>query len=203
MKYIGETSRSGYERLREHYKDLENISPRSHMLKHYIEKHKEIKVEEMKFSVKILKSYRSAFERQIGESVYINHNLKQGTYLLNSKNEYNRCIIPRLEIDLGKDEYILEYEENEKEKEIKREIQHMKEKMRYEKETQKHKKQKLMRELTEIEKENPMKGQRQKDKVIIKKREKKENKKENNWGEKEAKLWELRIRKEKLKRKLG
>ena len=41
------------------------------MLKHYIEKHKEIKVEEMKFSVKILKSYRSAFERQIGESVFI------------------------------------------------------------------------------------------------------------------------------------
>ena len=66
MKYVGETSRSGYERIREHYKDMENLSTQSHMLKHYIEKHKNIKIEEMKFRVKILKSYTSAFEKVFG-----------------------------------------------------------------------------------------------------------------------------------------
>ena len=45
VKYVGETSRSGYERIKEHYKDLENLSAQSHMLKHYIEKHKDIKIE--------------------------------------------------------------------------------------------------------------------------------------------------------------
>ena len=34
VKYIGETSRSAYERLKEHFKDLKNISVKSHMLKH-------------------------------------------------------------------------------------------------------------------------------------------------------------------------
>ena len=69
VKYIGETSRSGYERLREHFRDFKNLSSKSHMLKHYIEKHRNIKMEEMRFGIKVLKSYTSAFERQIGESV--------------------------------------------------------------------------------------------------------------------------------------
>ena len=65
-RYIGETSRSSYERLKEHYKDLENISVKSHMLKHYIEEHEDIKVEEMRFGAKVIRTYQSAFERQIG-----------------------------------------------------------------------------------------------------------------------------------------
>lgn len=84
VKYIGETSRSGYERIKEHYKEFENISPRSHMLKHYFESHRNIDRKEMKFSVKVLRTYRSAFERQIGESVIIYFNLKKGVHLLNS-----------------------------------------------------------------------------------------------------------------------
>ena len=58
VKYIGETSRSAYERLREHYRDRENISVKSHMMKHYIEKHRNIRLEEMKFGVKIVRTYR-------------------------------------------------------------------------------------------------------------------------------------------------
>ena len=115
------------------------------MLKHYIEKHKNLKKEDMRFGIKILRSYTSAFERQIGESVWINCYLKQGVSMMNSRNEYNRCIIPRLTIDLGKDEDIAEFEENEKEREIKREIHKMKEQMRYEKEIQKSKRRKVDR----------------------------------------------------------
>ena len=56
MKYIVETSRSGYERLKEHFKDLQNISVKSHMLKHYIERHNNIELKEMRFSVKVKES---------------------------------------------------------------------------------------------------------------------------------------------------
>ena len=62
-------------------------------------------------SVKIVKSYRSSFERQIGESVMINHNLRENVQLLNSKNEYNRCSIPRLGLAITKDDIIDEYRE--------------------------------------------------------------------------------------------
>ena len=51
VKYVGETSRSAYERLKEHFKDFDNLSIKSHMLKHYIEKHRNIRKEEMKFSI--------------------------------------------------------------------------------------------------------------------------------------------------------
>ena len=188
VKYIGETSRSGYERLKEHYKDLENISVKSHMLKHYFEKHKNKEVKDMRFSVKVLRTYYTAFERQIGESIYINHNLKIGNVLLNSKNEYNRCIIPRLAIDL-KDEIIEDYEENEKERKIRQEIQAMKEKMRYEKEIQKKKKIKLM----DIEKVN---NKSQKKKNGNSREEEEEKVWENH--EKENKLLKLRTEKEKM-----
>ena len=63
----------------------------------------------------------------------INFNLREGTHLLNSKNEYNRCIIPRLGIILDRDEMIEEYEENEKVRKLKREIQKLKESIRYDK----------------------------------------------------------------------
>jgi len=144
VKYVGETSRSGYERIREHFKDFNNLSSQSHMLKHFIETHKDMKMEDMRFGIKVLKTYTSAFERQIGESVWINHYLTQGITLMNSKNEYNRCIIPRLAIDIDKDEEIAEFEESEKEKEVKREIQRMKEKLRYDKQLQKAKRRKVI-----------------------------------------------------------
>ena len=44
VKYVGETSRSGYERINEHFKDFKNLSSQSHMLKHFIETHKNMKI---------------------------------------------------------------------------------------------------------------------------------------------------------------
>ena len=85
-KYIGETSRSGYERMREHLKDFKNLSTKSHILKHYLEVHRDEDMEKMEMSVRIIRRYRTAFERQIGESVEINYNMGIGTRLLNSKN---------------------------------------------------------------------------------------------------------------------
>ena len=50
----------------------------------------------MKFGMCIVKSFKTAFERQIGEAVKISSEKRKGTMLLNSKAEYNRCSIPRI-----------------------------------------------------------------------------------------------------------
>ena len=91
VKYIGETSRSAFERYREHMNDYKDIKAGSHILKHYLESHRDIKMEELETKMRIIKKYKNSFERQIGESIWINYNMKEGTQLLNSKNEYNRC----------------------------------------------------------------------------------------------------------------
>ena len=70
-KYIGESARSAYERGLEHQNDYENLKTDSHMLKHYLEKHENSKMEEIKFGMRIIKTARSAFERQVAESVHI------------------------------------------------------------------------------------------------------------------------------------
>ena len=131
-KYIGESSRSGYERSKEHWDDFENLNPRSHILKHYLDKHQDIPMNKLNMRMKILKKYKSPFERQIGESVHINHNLETETILLNSKNEYNRCSIPRLALSGVKEDEIDEYENEQLEKEIKRKISMLKERLRME-----------------------------------------------------------------------
>ena len=81
-KYLGETSRSFYERALEHQRDLLEMKTDSHMLKHYFEKHLEEEIEEMEFGGRLVKQCRSAFNRQIGESVEIQNNTRH--FLLNS-----------------------------------------------------------------------------------------------------------------------
>ena len=46
---------------------------------------------------------RTSFERQIMESVLIQHGNK-GHHMLNSKSEYNRCSLPRLTVKNGEHE---------------------------------------------------------------------------------------------------
>ena len=127
-KYVGESSRSFYERGLEHERDLQEMKPQSHMLKHYFDKHSEEKIEEMEFGGRIVRQCRSAFNRQIGESVEIQNN--KNHFLLNSKSEYNRCALPRLSAKLGErslDSLEKEKkEEKEKEREMLRKIRELK-----------------------------------------------------------------------------
>ena len=78
-KYIGETSRSVYERGLEHLKDLEDMKVESHMLKHYQENHEDEEIRGMEFGMKI------------------DH------HILNSMSEYNRCALPRLATRIGEE----------------------------------------------------------------------------------------------------
>ena len=101
-RYIGESSRSAYERGGEHSKDLEFRRQKSHMLRHCVDIHPKMYPENVDFRMRVLTSHSSAFERQLREAVLIDH--FAGPNLLNSKMEYNRCNIPKMVLKLGNDE---------------------------------------------------------------------------------------------------
>ena len=127
FKYIGESSRSLYERGLEHLRDKEELKADSHMIKHFFDQHSEEQLEDMKFGARIVKQARTAFNRQIGESVAIQSNKHH--HLLNSKSEYNRCALPRLSAKLGEVSLSsLEKEkklEKEQEDELRRKIRNL------------------------------------------------------------------------------
>ena len=103
------------------------------MLKHYFDKHGGEKLEEMKFGGRIIDKPRSAFNKQVSESVIIQHQ-KQKNHILNSKSEYNRCELPRLTANLGeipvermeKDLNEKKKKEKEEERELQRKIRELK-----------------------------------------------------------------------------
>ena len=125
MLYIGETGKSSYERGKQHLSDAQQLKPSSHMLKHFLDCHEEEKLESMKFSMKIRTGAKSAFERQVTESVIIQQETSSHN-ILNSKAEYNRCALPRLTTKLGDKDFeawkVEKQEEKKKEEELERKI---------------------------------------------------------------------------------
>ena len=103
-KYIGETSRSAFERGLEHLTALDRLEEDSHMLKHIVDKHRDREVDEIKFGMKVVSYTRSPLERQVLESVKIQEERKRNL-ILNSKAEYSRCTLPRLTSKMGEKEY--------------------------------------------------------------------------------------------------
>ena len=102
--YIGETNRSAYERGIEHQQDVTGCKTSSHMLRHLLHQHEDEEPDwdKIKFGMTIIKSCRTAFERQILESVEIQKARDQ--LIMNDKSEYNRCALPRLTTRLGEKE---------------------------------------------------------------------------------------------------
>ena len=100
VRYLGETARTCYERGIEHQRDAVTEKELSHINGHREDKHPEDHPGEKLFSMRVVRTHRSALTRQIEEAVLIANS--QGVELLNSKDEYNRCIIPRLTIMVGK-----------------------------------------------------------------------------------------------------
>ena len=91
-KYVGETSRSGFERGGEHVRDCKKKQEDSHMWKHMETVHGGVSTPD--FSFKVVKTFQSALMRQVAEAVRIE---KVGK-VLNSKGMYNRCSLPRLTV---------------------------------------------------------------------------------------------------------
>ena len=98
-KYIGETCSSIFQRSWEHLNDLENLSIKSHILKHAVEMHGHEELNTLKFGMKVIRYAKSSFERQILESVEIQE--YRHHHLLNYRSECNRCALPRMMCKLG------------------------------------------------------------------------------------------------------
>ena len=94
--YIGESARSSYERGTEHTNDYLSEVANSHMYNHYIEDHSE--GSRPAFSMKVLKCHKTPLYRQVHEAILI---AKNEPITLNAKNEYNRCLLPRLSVMIG------------------------------------------------------------------------------------------------------
>ena len=126
VKYVGETGRSAYERGSEHLSDFMNFDEGSHMLKHYLKYHKEMKMTDVKFGMKVRNIFRTALERQVGEAVAIHFEKEKGMIMMNSKSEYNRCTIPRICTKSDKEKKDESDEIVEEDKMMKKEIVAMK-----------------------------------------------------------------------------
>ena len=91
--YVGESSRSIYERAGEHWRAYQKKNTDSHIWKHHLLHHNGEGEPEMIF--KVVGTFRTALARQIMEAVRIRG---RGKSVLNSKGEYDRCKIHRLTI---------------------------------------------------------------------------------------------------------
>ena len=90
--YYGETSRSLYERSKEHLNDAVEFGPGSHMVKHWMSDHPDSK-NCPEFSFSILGVYQDCLSRQVAEALKI---LYTNDKILNSKNEYMSNCLARI-----------------------------------------------------------------------------------------------------------
>ena len=108
-KYIGETSRSGYERIKEHMgslrrcmeppdESLEDVSP---LLKHQWVYHRD---QQPDYWAKVISKHFTAFSRQVREGVYISKMAADNDIILNSKGELVGSRVSRKSVVLNGEE---------------------------------------------------------------------------------------------------
>ena len=90
--YYGESSRSLYERSREHMKDAKDFDSGSHIVKHWMNEHPDTE-ECPVFSFSILNRFKDCLSRQVAEAITINYT---ADHILNSKNEYMANCLTRI-----------------------------------------------------------------------------------------------------------
>ena len=87
------------------------------MLKHVVNHHRDMELEEVKFGMRVVSFTRSAMERQDLESVKIQEERSKNN-IMNSKSEYSRCTIPRLTAKMGDKEYDKKRDKEKEEEKI-------------------------------------------------------------------------------------
>ena len=101
-RYIGESNRTMWERGLEHHKDSLDHTQSSHIRDHINSSHPELIGDLLGgtklFSMQLIKPTRTALSRQLREAVEISTNTTRGT-LLNSKEEFTRCLIPCIQVE--------------------------------------------------------------------------------------------------------
>ena len=92
--YVGESSRSIFERSQEHIRDAKKKTEDSHIWKHWSEEHPGQEMPHFRFQ--IVRLFRDCLSRQIAEAVRIE--MREGA-VLNSKAVFSRCKLPRLVVE--------------------------------------------------------------------------------------------------------
>merc|ERR1712002_1452526 len=117
-EYIGETSRSTYERSIEHQRALRNKDQKSPLYKHMEECHPG---RTPNLLMTILRIHRKALSKQIHEALLISKS--KAEILLNNKSEWSKSRIPRIRMtNKGKhnDEAVQEIIEKEAEEKVRK-----------------------------------------------------------------------------------
>ena len=95
MEIYGETSRTGYDRGREHLSAMDKGDPNHPLVQHFQEEHKETQQVSAKMS--ILKIEEKNVYRQAQEGVYITS--FKGDCILNGRGDWGQNLPPKLEVD--------------------------------------------------------------------------------------------------------
>ena len=94
-RYIGESSRSAFQRGKEHMADIK-AGKKAHPINiHFSEVHEG---KEQEVIMRTLTTPQTALARQVAEAVRIRRRGREGA-ILNSRGEFNRCYIPRLKVE--------------------------------------------------------------------------------------------------------
>ena len=104
-EYIGESGKSLYTRSCAHINNYRLLDPQSFILRHQVKCHPEVQLGRMNFTFSVKSHFPSAFRRQVAEAVSIQLSINdRETINLNSKLEYNRCLIPDIMAEESQEE---------------------------------------------------------------------------------------------------
>jgi hypothetical protein len=95
--YLAESSRSLNERASEHMRDARNFHEKSHIVKHWMDRHSDMN-QPPPFRFRVLRTFKDCLTRQLSEAININMSKDS---LLNSKNEYITNCITRISVQEG------------------------------------------------------------------------------------------------------
>ena len=98
VEYVGESSRTGFDRGDNHLVDLRSEREGKPLWQHSQEEHGGLLVSE-DFKMKVLKKYKTPLERQIGEALEIERRTLTADVLLNKRGEWNGTRVPRLRLE--------------------------------------------------------------------------------------------------------
>ena len=96
--YVGQTSRTLYERANEHQKSIKRYENSSFMFKHWASAHPEL-ITAPEFDFKVVRKHKDPLSRLVHEAVKIND-----LGVLNSKSEWNCYRIARLTVETTESE---------------------------------------------------------------------------------------------------
>jgi hypothetical protein len=95
-EYVGETSRTAWERQKEHKEGLRRKDEKGALWKHCENEHEG---ETQAFSMEVLRKFKGSLARQVSEAVEIMSS--KADCLMNSKGEYGGVRLPRIVIEMG------------------------------------------------------------------------------------------------------